>query len=87
VDIRSIPAQPDGFDVEVTVKEWPVIREIRLVGNTVIKNDPILAAIPLKVGQVFNARLSKPTADAISALYTKSGYFARVQQLGPLSSS
>lgn len=87
VDVRTQPAQPDGWQVLIDVKEWPEIKEIRVAGNTVVSTKAILDALTVKAGQVYNLKLVKPSTDAINSLYAKEGHFARVDEFGPLKES
>ena len=80
-------AQPDGeaWKVVVNVSEFSIIKEIRILGNTVVSRDEIIRALPLKQGQIFNGRSATPSALAIRDLYSKKGYFAAIEDLGPLA--
>lgn len=70
--------------VVVEVVEWEVIQEIRIDGATVVSRDKILAALRNRVGQVFNPSVLEADARAVSELYRKEGYFARVTEYEPL---
>ena len=69
------------------VVEFPVIKEIRITGNTVVKTEDILKVLTQKPGEVFNLKQAEPSARAVEALYSKKGYFARVTDLSPLAQS
>lgn len=87
VDIRAIPLEGMNWKVQVDVVEFPVVKEIRIVGNTVIPTETLLAALPIQIDQPFNLGSQKPTAEKIFELYAKKGYFALVDQLEPLEDS
>lgn len=87
VDVQAKAAQPDGWQILVAVKEWPEIKEIRIAGNSVVSTKAILESLTVKPGQVYNLKSVKPSTDAINTLYAKGGYFARVDEFGPLKES
>ncbi len=82
VDVNATP-DSSNWIVTVKVKEFPVVKEIRVVGNTVIPTDAILKAVTVKIGQPYNQRAGDPTQIAISKLYTDKGYFALVRDIEP----
>ncbi len=87
VEVRGTPLDSGNWQVNVDVVEFPVIKEVRVTGNTVVKTDEIVKVLTLKAGDVFNLRQSEPSARAVEALYSKKGYFARVTDLNPLPQS
>ena len=87
VDVRAKAAEPDGWQILIDVKEWPEIKEIRVAGNTVVSTKTILDGITVKPGQVYNLKMVKPSTETINNLYAKGGYFARVDEFGPLKES
>ncbi|HWA83832.1 MAG TPA: BamA/TamA family outer membrane protein [Fimbriimonadaceae bacterium] len=87
VDVRAQAVENDNWDVVVNVLEWPVVKEIRIVGNTVIKTDELRKLVTVEVGKVFNLRDQVNSSRAIEALYAKRNYFARVEEFGPLHES
>jgi outer membrane protein insertion porin family len=87
VDVRGTPLDNGNWQVSVDVVEFPVIKEIRITGNTVVKTEDILKVLTLKPGEVFNLKQADPSARAVEALYSKKGYFARVTDLSPLAQS
>lgn len=78
VSVRGTPQEGNDWKVTVDIDEWPEIKEIRVVGNTVVKTEEIVNAIKnfIKPGDVFNERTTSSAADAILGLYTKKGYYA-----------
>ncbi len=71
---------PDGtFTVTVEVVENPIIKEIRIVGNSAIKTAEIEKVLTLKVGQIFDSKQASISSDAIAKLYQKQGLFALAQ--------
>ena len=87
VDVRAQALEGLNWRINVEVVEYPMIKEIRIVGNTVVKSADILAAIPAKAGSLFNLTYQRPSAQAIFDLYAKKGYFGLVDQLEPLEDS
>jgi outer membrane protein insertion porin family len=84
----TVRSNPDGtFTVTVEVVENPIIKEIRIVGNSVMTRDQILAVVTLKTGDIFSNREAKITSNSIAALYAKKGYFAEVIDLAYLPES
>lgn len=64
------------WQVVIEVQENPVVKEIRITGNTVIPTDELMKLVTQQVGQVYNLRTELPTTTAIADLYTARGYFA-----------
>lgn len=87
VDVRATPLDNGNYDVNVDVDEYPEIKEIRITGNTVLKNEEILKVLTLRAGQVFNLSAAAASSRAVEDLYTKKGYFARVVDFTPLAGS
>ena len=87
VDVRAKVDATNGWIINVDVHEYPVVKEIRVVGNTAVSTADILKVINLQTGQVFNNKSIKPSSDAITALYTKKGFFAQIDAFGPLKES
>lgn len=93
VDVRARELDPQNWAVLVEVVEFPKVKEIRVVGNTVVPVQAILGAlksapsVPIEPEKVFCLRSLKPASDAIEKLYADKGYFARVSEFGPLADS
>jgi outer membrane protein insertion porin family len=93
VDVRARETGDGAWTVVVEVVEFPRIKEIRVVGNTVIPTADILkamsgaAGLPIAVGNVYNLKSVSPASRAVEDLYTNRGYFARVSEFGPLPDS
>lgn len=89
VDTRATPIEGNDWRVEVTLSEYPEIKEIRVVGNTVIKSADIVQAIKpfMKAGDVFNLNSLRPASEAIRALYTRKGYVSNIVEFAPLRDS
>lgn len=84
----TVKPNPDGtVSVTIELVENPAIKEIRIVGNTVISREQILAAVTFKVGDIFSNREAKVTSTNIGQLYAKKGYFAEVIDLNYLPES
>ncbi len=82
VDIQAKPLEVGIWQIIVTVAEFPVIKEIRVVGNSVIKTEQILEALTLKAGQVFNLKSVQPSSNAIRKLYSDRGLFVQFDEFG-----
>lgn len=87
VDVRATPLEGQNWKVTVQVSEFDIVKEIRIVGNTVIPTEDIAKAITITTDRPYNLNEAKPSADAISKLYSAKGYFALVEQLEPLEDS
>jgi outer membrane protein insertion porin family len=87
-DARVLTRQVSDTEWQIVVEvlENPVIREVRITGNTVIPTEELLAVVTQEVGQVYNLRTELPTATAIADLYTARGYFANAD-IQPLEDS
>lgn len=85
VDVRGAPVESgSNWLVTVNITEYPVIKEFRITGNTVVPTADIVKAITLKAGTVFNLREGRPTAAAIRKLYADRGYYCDIDQpFGP----
>lgn len=82
VKVLSRSLSDTDWQVIVEVEENPLVKEIRVVGNTVVPTAEILKLVTQETGRVFNNRTARPTSDAISDLYQKKGYFAEAD-IGP----
>jgi outer membrane protein insertion porin family len=87
VDVHPIPAEGNNVIVTVTVSEFPIVKEIRITGNTVISTDAIMKVVTVKIGQPFNLRSADPTSAAIAKLYDEKGYFALITDIEALPES
>jgi len=76
-------------EVVVEVEEYPLVREIRIVGNTVIPTEELMAIVTnyQQVGNVWNNRNARPINDEIIAKYRDKGYFVQLVRPGPLPES
>lgn len=87
VDVLARPLTGNDFEVLVRVKEYPVVKEIRITGNTVISSDQIRKVITQPVDQVLNRRNIPTTRDAIVELYLSQDYVADLEAFEPLAES
>ncbi len=93
VDVRAKEEDSTGWVVTVEVVEFPKIMEVRVVGNTVVDSDAVLAAlatapsVPIAAGNVYCLNSVPPAVSAIKNLYAASGYFGNVDAIGPLPES
>lgn len=87
VDVRAKAIENDNWDITVQVLEYPVVKEIRIVGNTVYPTDKLRELITVTPGKIFNLRDQLTSARAIEDYYAKRGYLARVEEFRPLPES
>lgn len=80
---------PDGtYSISVEVVENPVIKEIRITGNSsVMSKDAILKVLTIKPGDILSARAASISSQNITKLYVEKGYYARAVDLNYLSES
>ncbi len=89
VDIFSNNVNDNEVDLLVEVSEYPVIKEIRVEGNTVFTDERIIEIIlsHQTVGQIWNNRNGPKIVKEVRDLYTAEGYFAEFEDLSPLADS
>lgn len=87
VDIRATPVDLNAYLVTVDLQEWPVIKEFRITGNTVVPTSAILKVLTMKVGDVYNLNARRTSSDAIELLYGGKAYLANVDVFEPLPES
>lgn len=93
VDVRASEQGNNNWVIIVEVVEFARIKEIRIVGNSVVSAEDITKALennsgfPLKVGNVFNLRAIRPAIEEIRKLYQTKNFFADVNALGPQEGS
>lgn len=78
VKVFSRDLSETEVQIVVDIQENPVVREISVIGNSVIKTEEILRAVTQQPGQLLNFNARRPTAEAIRALYDQRGFFAEV---------
>jgi len=76
VSAASVTTEPVDGDVRLIVEVTPnlPIAAIEFTGNTVLSNETLLDAIPMKVSDLFNPELARQAAETIKAAYTERGY-------------
>lgn len=84
VDAQARPLEVGAWQINITVSEFPVIKEIRIVGNSAVSTADIMAALEFKPEQVFNLKTVQPSANAIRKLYSDRGFFVQIQDFGPM---
>ena len=89
VDIRGRAINDREWEVLVDVVEFDKILEIRVVGNDdkAVKQEEILAAMSLKVGNIYNLKMASADGRSIEEMFAKKGFFAQVADVGPLEDS
>lgn len=72
-------------EVIVDVNENPVVREIRILGNTVLSSEEITALVVenQQIGQIWVNRRALPIREAIQNAYQLEGYFVQLAALEP----
>ncbi|MBS1710599.1 MAG: BamA/TamA family outer membrane protein [Armatimonadetes bacterium] len=76
-------------DLTVLVKEFPVIKEIRIEGNTVVPDSQILPLFDTEevIGNIWNNNKAQGLTNAIKKIYTDKGYLINFEQFGPIEES
>lgn len=79
-DVKVFSRQLSDSEVQiiVDVEENPTVKEISVMGNSVIKTEEILKLVTQEPGALLNFNARRPTAEAIRNLYDQRGYFAEV---------
>lgn len=89
VDIYTNPSGDTDVDVLIDVAEYPVIREIRVDGNTVFPDEKIIEIIKQyqEVGKIWNNKNGPKIVKDVRQLYSDKGFFAEFEDLSPLEDS
>lgn len=93
VDVRARENGANAWTVVVELVEFPKIKEIRVVGNSVVPTEAILKALetapasPIVPGAVYNLKSVRACDEAIMKLYNEKRYFARINAFGPMPNS
>lgn len=86
-DVKILATEVSASEVDITVEvvENPVVREVRVVGNSVVSTEDITAIVSKHqtLGAIFNLRNARPIRQEVEEAYTKKGYFVQIQQLEP----
>ncbi len=82
VKASSQPAE-SGVRVQFDVVENPLIKEVRFVGNTVLRPEQLLEVIRNKPGFVFNTNLARSDISAIQEAYQRAGYVVLPEGYNP----
>ncbi|HUV03761.1 MAG TPA: FtsQ-type POTRA domain-containing protein [Armatimonadota bacterium] len=69
-----------GVRVIFNVAENPVVTEIKITGNTVIKTEKLLSLMRTSLGTVLNNNTLEKDLDALEAYYSELRYFASVTE-------
>jgi len=85
VEIRGAVINDTEVDVVVAVIENPVIKEVRVVGNTVVSTEEItaLAVAAQPLGEIYRNSIGRGLAEQITDLYSTRGYSIQIEQIGP----
>jgi outer membrane protein insertion porin family len=78
-----------GTEIVVDVLENAVVKEIRIIGNSVIPTDKLTETIKgiQPLNQILNLRKVALIADAVSKLYEAKGYMAQLEDVSPQEDS
>lgn len=87
LDVRVLSRNISETEAEVIVEveENPVVREVRVDGNTVISTQRLYEIITeiQPLGLVYNNRNARQIRDAVARAYDEEGFFIEIDQLGP----
>jgi len=83
--VSAVPTEDAQVDILVRVNEFPVIKEVRVVGNTVLTTEQITEIVTKNqaLGAIYNARNGRLIAQEIEATYDGQGVPAQIEQVGP----
>lgn len=87
VDVIARPLTEAEWQIVVRVEEYPVVREIRVTGNTVVKTSEILKVVTQPIGEVLNKRNLDTTRKALVELYLSKQFLADIERFEPLEDS
>jgi len=93
VDARAEELPDKNWKIVIEVVEFPVIKELRIIGNSVVSTEEIerilreVPSLPIAPGYVYNLNGERACTDAISKLYSDRGYFAQFAEFGPMPGS
>jgi len=71
----EIERTPEGLVLIYSVKEKPVVIDLRVRGNKEIKSDDILDVLEVKEGRIIELEKVKKGVEAIQKLYSGKGYY------------
>ncbi len=86
--LTSVVSETES-DLIVQVSEFPVVREVRVLGNTVVPTETVTEIVEKSqpLGQVWNNRNAQPIRQAITSAYEEKGYFVQIDRLAPQDDS
>lgn len=72
----TVRTEPAGADVQVIleVEANPVVQGVEFIGNTVLTDEELQAAIPVQPGEIVNENEVRASATAIQQAYAERGY-------------
>jgi len=79
----SVEQRETGVRVIFDVVENPLIKEVRITGNTVLTTEQLMQALRNKPGNVFNLNFARPDTNALQEAYLKAGYVALIEEYRP----
>ena len=80
-DIKmEVEEKPDGYVLIIAVIEKPIVSEVRIKGNEVVKEEKLRKAVKLIEGQILDRQAVKQGVEEIRKIYSDKGYrFVDVQ--------
>ncbi len=90
VDVRAREIETQSYEVLVEVTEFAKVKEIRVVGNSVVETAAILKVLEasgIAPGNVYNLRSQTSASQGVTKLYSEKGFFAQISEFGPLPES
>jgi outer membrane protein insertion porin family len=75
----SVEQSETGVRIFFDVVENPLIKEVRITGNTVLTTEQLLQVLRNKPGNVFNLNFARPDTNALQEAYLKAGYIALIE--------
>ncbi|HXH60191.1 MAG TPA: BamA/TamA family outer membrane protein, partial [Fimbriimonadaceae bacterium] len=86
-DVKILTHQLSDTEVELVVEisENPIIREVHIVGNTVITTEELTKAVTeiQELGKIFSNRYRARIQAAVEELYSDKGYLVAIDRLQP----
>lgn len=74
-DVRlDVEESAAGYKIIVTVEEKPIIRQIQIQGNTVLKEDKLRKTLGVMEGQILDRKAVKKGEEEIRKLYAGKGF-------------
>lgn len=69
----------DGYKLIFFVREFPVLKDVRLAGNQQVPTGELLAVMETKAGEQLNAATLRSDLEKLSKLYSDKGYWVSIE--------